>query len=164
MMKIQSLLDFLYFQMDEALICINVILFFSYYNYNLLKFSYKSMLKFENQFVYNILFIHFSYIKIPRTLCVTNYKLNGVHHCFIMKIKEVLNRFFHVYAINVIMITWSIIFWHILPCVHLGSRIWSGSEPFKLYSKTMPWIGGWHENRKCWTWWQLWLGNYLSCS
>jgi hypothetical protein len=34
------------FQMDEALICINVFFKISYYNHNLLKFSYKSM--FEN--------------------------------------------------------------------------------------------------------------------
>ncbi len=44
-------------------------------------------------------------MKILQILCVAYYELNGVHHCFIMKVKEVLNRFFHVYAINVIVIT-----------------------------------------------------------
>ncbi len=43
-------------------------------------------------------------MKILQILCVAYYELNGVHHCFIMKVKEVLNRFFHVYAINVIVI------------------------------------------------------------
>ncbi len=43
-------------------------------------------------------------MKIPHILCVAYHKLNGVHHCFIMKVKEVLNRFFHVYALNVTMI------------------------------------------------------------
>jgi len=43
-------------------------------------------------------------MKIPHISCVAYYKLNGVHHCFIMKFKEVLNRFFHVYTINVIVI------------------------------------------------------------
>jgi hypothetical protein len=37
---------FFYFEMDETLICTNVFLVFSYYNHNLLKFSYKIM--FEN--------------------------------------------------------------------------------------------------------------------
>jgi heme/copper-type cytochrome/quinol oxidase subunit 1 len=49
-------------------------------------------------------------MKIPRILCVAYYKLNGVHHCFMMKVKEVLNRFFHVYAINVIVTTCVTIF------------------------------------------------------
>ncbi len=57
-------------------------------------------------------------MKIPHILCVAYYKFNGVHHCFIMKIKEVLNRFFHVYAINVIVITRVTFFWHTLPCFH----------------------------------------------
>jgi hypothetical protein len=43
-------------------------------------------------------------MKVFHILCVTYYKLNGVHHCFIMKVKEVLNKFIHVYAINVIVI------------------------------------------------------------
>jgi hypothetical protein len=42
-MKVQLQLNFLYFQMDETLIHINVIFKFSYYSYNLLNFSYKSM-------------------------------------------------------------------------------------------------------------------------
>jgi hypothetical protein len=58
----------------------------------------------KTQLVYNIFFIHFSYLKIPHILCVAYYKLNGVDHCFLIKVKEVLNRFFHVYAINVIEI------------------------------------------------------------
>jgi chromosome condensin MukBEF MukE localization factor len=49
-------------------------------------------------------------MKILHILCVAYYKLNGVHHCFIMKFKEVLNRFFHVYAINVIVIACVIFF------------------------------------------------------
>jgi heme/copper-type cytochrome/quinol oxidase subunit 1 len=44
-------------------------------------------------------------MKIPHILCVAYYKLNGVHHYFIMRVKEVLNRFFHVYAINVTVTT-----------------------------------------------------------
>ncbi len=36
-------------------------------------------------------------------LCLAYHKLNGVHHCFIMKVKEVLNRLFHVYVLNVTM-------------------------------------------------------------
>jgi hypothetical protein len=44
-------------------------------------------------------------MKILHILFVTYYKLNGVHHCFIMKFKEVLNIFFHVYPINVIVTT-----------------------------------------------------------
>ncbi len=45
------------------------------------KFSYKSMSKIlKTQLVQNILFIHFSYMKIPRILCVAYYKLNGVRH------------------------------------------------------------------------------------
>jgi hypothetical protein len=103
--------------MDEALIYINVFKILSYYNHNLLKFSYKSM--FENSKTYsiwNILFIHF---KIPQTLCVANHKFNGEHQRFIMKVKEVLNKFFHVYAINVIVNTcMRYFFWHILPCFH----------------------------------------------
>jgi hypothetical protein len=64
------------------------------------------MLKFlKTQLVKNILFIHFSYIKILHILCVAYHKLNEMHHYIIMKIKEVLNRFFHVYAINVTMVT-----------------------------------------------------------
>jgi hypothetical protein len=65
---------------------------------------------FENlktESVYNIFFFHFSYTKILLTLCVTNHKLNGEHHYFIMKVKENLNRFFHVYAINVTVV-WDI--------------------------------------------------------
>jgi hypothetical protein len=42
------------------------------------------------------------------------HKLNGEHHCFIMNVKEVLNRFFHVYVINVIVITCEPIFGHTL--------------------------------------------------
>jgi hypothetical protein len=34
-----------YFQMDKALLCINVFKKISYHNHNILKFSYKSMLK-----------------------------------------------------------------------------------------------------------------------
>ncbi len=49
-------------------------------------------------------------MKIPHILCVAYYKFNRVHHCFIMKINEILNRFFHVYAINVIVITCVTIF------------------------------------------------------
>jgi hypothetical protein len=45
MVKVQLKLDFLYFQMDKALICINVFLKNSYHNHSLLKFSYKSMLE-----------------------------------------------------------------------------------------------------------------------
>jgi hypothetical protein len=56
---------------------------------------------FKTQLIYNIFFIHFSYMKIPHILHVAYYKLNGVHHCFIMKVLKNLNRFFHVYAINV---------------------------------------------------------------
>jgi hypothetical protein len=59
----------------------------------------------KTQLVYNIFFIHFSYMKIPHILCVAYHKLNGVHHCFKVKVKEVLNRFFHIYAINVIVTT-----------------------------------------------------------
>jgi len=48
-------------------------------------------------------------MKIPHILYVAYYKLNGVHHCFIMKVLKVLDRFFHVYAINVIVTTcWTI--------------------------------------------------------
>ncbi len=36
-----------------------------------------------------------------------------------MKIKEILNMVFHVYAINVTMTTWWIFFWHTLPCFHI---------------------------------------------
>ncbi len=43
-------------------------------------------------------------MKILHVLYVAYHKLNGVH-CFIMKIKEVLNRFFHVYVVNVTMTT-----------------------------------------------------------
>jgi len=83
----------------------------SYYSHNLSKFSYKSILKIlKTQLFLNILFVHFSYIKILDTLCVTYHKLNGVHHCFIMKVKEFLNRFFHVYDINVIVTTWDYFF------------------------------------------------------
>jgi hypothetical protein len=35
-----------------------------------------------------------------------------------MKVKEVLNRFFHVCAINVTMNLYRIFFWHTLPCFH----------------------------------------------
>jgi hypothetical protein len=49
-------------------------------------------------------------MKISHILYVAYYKLNGVHHCFIMKVKEVLNRFFHVYVINVIVTSHVIIF------------------------------------------------------
>jgi hypothetical protein len=58
--------------------------------------------------------MHFSYIKNLHTLYVSYHKLNGVYHCFIMNVKEVLNRFFHVYAINVIVITCEPIFGHTL--------------------------------------------------
>jgi heme/copper-type cytochrome/quinol oxidase subunit 1 len=57
-------------------------------------------------------------MKIPRILCVAYYKLNGVHHCFIMKVKEVLNMFFHVYAINVDVISCMTIFLVILQFFH----------------------------------------------
>jgi len=52
-----------------------------------------------------MLFIHFFHIRILQTLCVVNHKLNRMHHCFNMKVKKVLNRFFNVYAINVIVST-----------------------------------------------------------
>jgi hypothetical protein len=52
-------------------------------------------------------------MKIPHILCVVYYKFNGVHHCFLMKVKEVLNRVFHVYAINVIEIACVTIFFGI---------------------------------------------------
>jgi len=60
---------------------------------------------FSTQLLWNILFIHSSYMKIPHILCVAYHKLNGMHHYFIMKMKEILNMFFHVYALNVIVIT-----------------------------------------------------------
>jgi succinate dehydrogenase/fumarate reductase cytochrome b subunit len=44
-------------------------------------------------------------MKICCTLCVAYHKLNGVFHYFIMKVKEVLNNFSHVYAINLTMTT-----------------------------------------------------------
>jgi hypothetical protein len=44
-------------------------------------------------------------MKISHILCVVYYKFNGVNHCFIMKVKEILNRFFHVYGINVTVTT-----------------------------------------------------------
>jgi hypothetical protein len=82
-----------------------------YYNHNLSKFSYKSMLNIlKTQLVFNIFFIFFSYIKILHTLCVAYHKLNVVHHCFIMKVLKNFNRFFHVYAINVTMTTCGINF------------------------------------------------------
>ncbi len=49
---------------------------------------------FENPTNLEHTFFHFSYIKIPHILCVAHHKLNGVHDCFIMKSKKVLNRFF----------------------------------------------------------------------
>jgi hypothetical protein len=55
--------------------------------------------------LHKILFIQFSYTKFPHTLCLAYHKLNGVHHCFIIKVLKVLNRFFHDYAINVILTT-----------------------------------------------------------
>jgi hypothetical protein len=98
-------LDFLILQMDKRLICINVFFFKSYYSHNLSKFSYTNILEIlKTQLFLNILLIRFSYIKILDTLCVTYHKFNGVHLCFIMKVKEVLNKVFHVYTINVIVI------------------------------------------------------------
>ncbi len=47
---------------------------------------------------------HPLYMKILHILCVAYHKLNGVHHCFIMKVKEALNRNFHVYALYVTVI------------------------------------------------------------
>jgi hypothetical protein len=49
-------------------------------------------------------------MKIPRILCVAHYKLNGVQHWFITKVKEVLDRFYHVYAIIVNVTTFVTIF------------------------------------------------------
>jgi len=69
-----------------------VLLTFSYYNHDLLKFSNKIMFKIQP--IWNILFINFSYIKISCILCVACYKLNGMPHCLIMKVKKVLNNFF----------------------------------------------------------------------
>jgi hypothetical protein len=59
----------------------------------------------KTQLIDNILFIHFSYMKIPHILYVVYCKFNGINHYFIMKVKEVLNNFFHVYGINVIVTT-----------------------------------------------------------
>jgi hypothetical protein len=49
-------------------------------------------------------------MKIPCILFVAYYKFNGMHHCFIMKVKEILNRFFHVYAVNVTVVACVTIF------------------------------------------------------
>ncbi len=54
---------------------------------------------------------------------VSYHKLNGVHHCFIMNIKEVLNRFFHIYTINVIVITCEPIFGHTLHAFTLFANL-----------------------------------------
>ncbi len=40
------------------------------------------MFAIENLANLNHTFYRFSYIKIPHTLCVTNDKLNGMHHYF----------------------------------------------------------------------------------
>jgi hypothetical protein len=40
-----------------------------------------------------------------------------------MKVKEILNKFFHVYTINVTMTTWWIFFGHILSCFHLELQL-----------------------------------------
>ncbi len=50
-------------------------------------------------------------MKIPHILCVAYHKFNEVHHYFIMKVKEILNNFFHVYAINMTMIACVTTFW-----------------------------------------------------
>ncbi len=57
-------------------------------------------------------------MKFFHILCVAYYKFNGVHHYFIMNVKEVLNRFSHVYVINVTMTTCVTTFWHTLSCFH----------------------------------------------
>ncbi len=49
-------------------------------------------------------------MKIPHILCVAYHGLNGMCHYFIMKALKVLNRFFHIYAINVTVTTCAIIF------------------------------------------------------
>jgi hypothetical protein len=58
-----------------------------------------------------------------------NHKLNGVHQCFIMKVKEVLNRSFHVYAINVTMITYMGFFFGIPYYAFTLNARWT-SKPF----------------------------------
>jgi hypothetical protein len=92
MMKVQLYLDFFYFQMDRPLTCINVFFF------HIIVIIYQS-------FHIKIIFIHYFDMKIPHILCVIYHKLNGMHHCFIMQVKEVLNRFLNVYAINMNVIT-----------------------------------------------------------
>ncbi len=64
----------------------------------------------KTQLVWNILFIYFYYIKILHILCVAYHKFNGMHHSFIMKVKEVLDRFFHVYVMKMTMNTCVITF------------------------------------------------------
>ncbi len=89
------------------------------YSYNLLKFSYKSMFEIWKTNLFKTYFSSIFLILIFfQTLCITNYKLNGMHQCFIMKVKSVFNRFFHVDAINVTMITYMGFFWHTLLCFH----------------------------------------------
>ncbi len=69
---------------------------------------------------------HFSYMKIPHILCVAYHKFNGVHHCFIMKVKEILNIFFMFMPWIWLWLHVWLLFWHILPCFHLelGSLSW----------------------------------------
>jgi hypothetical protein len=86
-MKAQHQLEILYFQVDEGIVCMDIVSTFHILIIIYQSFSKSILENLNNQPIQKIFFIHFSYIEISQTLCTTYNKLNEVRYDFKIKFK-----------------------------------------------------------------------------
>jgi hypothetical protein len=86
-MKAQHQLEILYFQVDEGIVCMDIVSTFRILIIIYQSFSKSILENLNNQPIQKIFFIHFSYIEISQTLCTTYNKLNEVRYDFKIKFK-----------------------------------------------------------------------------